>query len=78
VSPLPDERQLGEAMAAALSSGQSAIHYVTQPALWPAFAAFCRRALPGSTWTETDRQMMLQDAMILRRTADLFEERSRG
>jgi hypothetical protein len=57
-----------ETLAAALSAGQSAIVFATDPARWPEFAAFAEEH-SRQPWDEADRQHMRAGALLLFRLA---------
>jgi hypothetical protein len=62
---LPGDRERRERMASVLFGGQVAMMFVSDPDIWPAFAAWAERKIPGIIWDENDRQCMAADALVM-------------
>jgi hypothetical protein len=70
-----DERT--KRMATVAMAGFIAMKYVSDPEIWPGFAAWAEQNQPGETWGEADRQCMLADSFVMSALADACEEASK-
>ena len=66
-------REQRERMACVCWGGYVAMRFASDPAIWPAFAAWAERTMPGQTWTEDDRRCMAVDAPVLSKMGELAD-----
>ena len=67
---MTEQEQL--ALGSAAWAAYAAMIHTTEPARWPAFAAWAEQHIPGTTWTEQDRLKTRSDAEIFHRMAEAF------
>ena len=66
-------REQRERMAAVCRGGYVAMRFASDPDIWPAFAAWAERTMPGQIWTEADRLCMAIDAPVLSKIGELAD-----
>jgi hypothetical protein len=66
--------QQQEAMATVAWSGFTAMRFVTDARIWPAFTAWAEQNVPGAAWDEADRLCMDADSRIMLQIAKRMEK----